>query len=226
VVVVDRRSARGVAARRLGALGLAIVAAFVGAFLLMPHNAHELAAVSALPRTLVVLVVLLGWIVLTPALVSGTLLAAATGLLLGAAVGMPLALLGAALGATAAFVVVRSVGRESAQALAGARMIRIRERVERRPVFAIAVMRVAPGSPAALLSYAAGLTRMRLRHFVLGMTIGGAPRVLAYTALAGAAAERAWWPAVALAALLGAVGLAGRVLLRRRRRPRPLPAAS
>jgi phospholipase D1/2 len=223
---VDRPIARGVAARRLGAFGLAILAAFAAAFLLLPHDPHALARVSSLPLPLLVGAIVAGWVLLTPALVSGTLLAAATGLLLGAAIGMPVALGGATLGAAVTFLLARGLGREPAQALAGARLVRLRERVERRPVFTIAVLRIAPGSPAALLSYAAGLTRMRLRHFVAAVVIGGAPRVLAYTALAGAAADRALWPALALAALIGAAGLAGTLLVRRRRRLRPLPAAS
>ena len=69
--------------------------------------------------------------------------------------------------------------------------------------------RAAPGSPATVLNYAVGLTRIRLRHFVAGSLIGGAPRVLAYTALGGAAAERALWPAVAALALLAVLGVAG-----------------
>ena len=58
-----------------------------------------------------------------------------------------------------------------------------------------------------MLNYAVGLTRVRLRHFVAGSLIGGAPRVLAYTALGGAAAERALWPAVAAVALLTLLGV-------------------
>jgi hypothetical protein len=119
--------------------------------------------------------------------VSGTLLAAATGLVLGGAAGMPVALLGATLGGTVAFFAARRLGRGPAEALAGPRVTRLRDRVEQRPLLTIVLARLAPGSPATILNYAAGLTRIRYHHFVAGSLIGGGPRVLAYTALGGAA---------------------------------------
>jgi uncharacterized membrane protein YdjX (TVP38/TMEM64 family) len=207
-----RRSAR----LRLVALGLAVAAAFTAAVVLLPHDPAEVARLAGLPPPLLAGAALLAWSVLTPALVSGTLLAAATGLLLGAPAGMPVALVGASLGGIAAFLLARRLGRGPAEALAGPRLTRLRERVERRPLLTIVLARAAPGSPATLLNYAAGLTRIRLRHFVAGSLIGGAPRVLAYTALGGAAAERALWPAVAAVALLAGLGVAGAVVARRR----------
>ena len=205
-------------------LALAIAAAFGAAVAFLPHDPAELAQLAAVPTPLLAAGAIVAWTVLTPALVSGTLLAAATGVLLGGAAGMPVALLGATLGGVAAFLVSRRLGRGPADALAGPRLTRLRERVERRPLLTIVLARLAPGSPATILNYAAGLTHIRLRHFVAGSAIGGAPRVLAYTALAGAAAEGALWPAVAGAALLAVIGVAATVVARRRRAGAPLPA--
>jgi uncharacterized membrane protein YdjX (TVP38/TMEM64 family) len=138
---------------------------------------------------------------------------------------MPVALLGATLGGAAAFLAARRLGRGPAEALAGPRLKRLQERVERRPLLTIALARIAPGSPATILNYAAGLTRIRLRHFVAGTLIGGAPRVLAYTALGGAAAERALLPAAAAVALLAVLGAAGTVVARRVRAATTMRAA-
>jgi uncharacterized membrane protein YdjX (TVP38/TMEM64 family) len=217
----DRRTAR----RRLLLLALLIAAAFAAAFAFLPHDPAEVARIADAPTALLVAGTIAAWTLLTPALVSGTLLAAATGLLLGGAAGMPVALLGATLGGIAAFGVARRFGRGPAEALAGERVVRLRERVERRPLLSIVLARAAPGSPATVLNYAVGLTSVRLRHFVAGSLIGGAPRVLAYTALGGAAAERALWPAVAALALLTVLGVAGVAVARRRRAAEPLPAA-
>lgn len=209
------------ARRRLALLGLAVVACFAAAAVLLPHYPAALARLADLPPGLLTGAVLAAWTLLTPAMVSGTLLAAATGALLGPAVGMPVALAGATLGAAVAFLVSRRLGRGPAEALAGPRAQRLRERIERRPVLGIALVRAAPGSPATLLNHAAGLTSVRLRQFLAGTLLGGAPRVLAYTALGGAAAEHALLPVFAaggLIALLGAVGVA----LARRRRAGPL----
>ena len=217
-----RRSAR----RRLLLLALAIAAAFGAAVFFLPHDPDEVARLASAPAPLLAAAAVGAWALLTPSLVSGTLLAAATGMLLGGPLGMPVALVGATLGSVVAFSIARRLGRGHAEALAGPRLTRLRERVERRPLLTIVLARLAPGSPATVLNYAAGLTRIRLRHFVAGIVIGGAPRVLAYTALGGAAAERALLPAIAAVALLTVLGVAGTVVARRRRAAAPLPAAS
>jgi uncharacterized membrane protein YdjX (TVP38/TMEM64 family) len=221
---VQRPSLRRTARRRLLLLALAVATAFGTAVALLPHDPAAVARLADLPAPLLAAAAILAWTVLTPALVSGTLLAAATGLLLGGVAGMPVSLVGATLGGAVAFLVGRRLGRGPAEALAGPRLIRLRERVERRPLLTIVLARAAPGSPAAILNYAAGLTRIRLRHFVSGNAIGGAPRVLAYTALGGAAAERALWPAVAAVSVLAVLGVTGTVVARRRRAAAPLPA--
>jgi uncharacterized membrane protein YdjX (TVP38/TMEM64 family) len=216
---------RSTARRRLLLLVLAVAAVCAAAVALLPHDPAGVARLSALPVPLLAAVAIAAWTVLTPALVSGTLLAAATGMVLGAATGMPVALAGATLGSVVAFSVARRLGRAPAEALAGPRLTRLRERVERRPLLTIALARLAPGSPATVLNYAAGLTRIRPRHFVAGIMIGGAPRVLAYTAFGGAAADHALWPAIAGAGLLGLLGVAGTIVVRRRAAPsqRALP---
>jgi uncharacterized membrane protein YdjX (TVP38/TMEM64 family) len=219
---VLRRRAR----RRLLLLAVAIAGAFGAAVVFLPHDPEEVARLASAPAPLLAAATIGAWTLLTPSLISGTLLAAATGMLLGGPLGMPVALVGATLGSVVAFLLARRLGRSPAEALAGPRLTRLRERVERRPLLTIVLARLAPGSPATVLNYAAGLTRIQLRHFVAGIVIGGAPRVLAYTALGGAAAERALLPAIAAVALLTVLGVTGTVVARRRRAPAPLPAAS
>jgi uncharacterized membrane protein YdjX (TVP38/TMEM64 family) len=200
-----------------------VAAAGAGAIAFLPHGPADVERLSSLPTPVLAVAAIAAWTVLTPALVSGTLLAAATGLLLGAPAGMPVSLLGATLGSAAAFFVGRRFGRAPAEALAGPRLTRLRDRVARRPLLTIALARLAPGSPATILNYAAGLTRIRPRHFLAGILIGGAPRVLAYTAFGGAAAEHALWPALGGLTLLSALGVAGAVVVRRRRGAAMLP---
>jgi uncharacterized membrane protein YdjX (TVP38/TMEM64 family) len=214
---------RSTARRRLVLFALAVAAIGVSVVAWVPHEPGDVARLSALPTPLLVAAAVVAWTLLTPALVSGTLLATATGLLLGAAAGMPVSLLGATLGSVVAFFVARRLGRRPAEALAGPRLMWLRERVASRPLLTIVLARAAPGSPATILNYAAGLTRIRLRHFVAGILIGGAPRVLAYTAFGGAAAERALWPAIAAITLLSVLGVAGAVVVRRRRSGAMLP---
>ena len=201
---------------------LAVVVVGGSAVAMLPHDPADLARLSTVPRPLLAVAAIVAWTVLTPALVSGTMLAAATGLP-GAAAGMPVALLGATLGGVVAFFVARRLGRGPAEALAGPRLMRLRERATRRPLLTIALARIAPGCPATILNYAVGLTRIRLRHFARGILIGGAPRVLAYTAFGGAAAEGSLWPAIGALTLLSVLGVAGAVVVRRARAGAMLP---
>ena len=208
-------------------LALAIGAAFAAAFFLLPHDPDEVARLAEiLPVPLLAGTALLAWTLLTPALVSGTLLSAATGLLLGGTVGMPVALAGAMLGSVVAFLIARHFGRGHADALCGPRLDRLKARLEKRPVLSVALIRIAPGSPASVLNYGAGLTRIRLREFLAGSVLGGAPRILAYTALGGAIAEGMIWPAIAGFAAISLLGVAGVLVARRRRTAVPLAAAA
>ena len=224
---MDRPALRRSARRRLILLALAIGAAFAAAFFVLPHDPDEVARLAeVLPVPMLAGTALLAWTLLTPALVSGTLLSAATGLLLGGPVGMPVALAGAMLGSVVAFMIARHFGRGPADALCGPRLERMKAKLEKRPVLSVALIRIAPGSPASVLNYGAGLTRIRLRDFLAGSVLGGAPRILAYTALGGAIAEGMIWPAVAGFAAISLIGVAGVLVARRRRTAVPLAAAA
>ena len=224
---MDRPSLRRSARRRLLLLAGVIGAAFAAALLFLPHDPDEVVRIAeALPLALVAGAAFVGWTLLTPAMVSGTLLAATTGIVMGGPAGMPVALAGALAGSAVAFLIARRFGRAPADALCGPRLERLKGRLERRPVLAVALMRIAPGSPAAVLNYGAGLTRIRLREFLAGSALGGAPRVLAYTALGGAIAEGLVWPAFAGFAAIGAVGIAGVLVARRRRASATLAATA
>jgi uncharacterized membrane protein YdjX (TVP38/TMEM64 family) len=165
---------------------LGVAGAFALAFWLLPHDAEGVRQLADAPVGLLAAGALAAWLLLTPAMVSGTLLAVATGVLVDGPAGLALAGLGAVGGSVAAFLLARRLGRGPADALAGPRVQRLRERIERRPLLTIVLVRLAPGSPAGLLNYAAGMTRIRLRHFAAGIAIGGAPRVVLYAALGGA----------------------------------------
>ena len=216
-----RRRAR----RRLLLLAIAVAATFGAAFAFLPHDPDAVKELAGLPVAILAGGSFLAWTLLTPALVSGTLLAAATGLLLGPA-GMPVALAGALVGSVIAFFIARRLGRGPADALCGPRLERMKGQVERRPVMTIALIRIAPGAPATILNYAAGLTRIRLRDFLAGSVLGGAPRILAYTALGGVIAEGAIAPAIAIGAAIAVLGAGAAIFARRRRAAAPLAAAA
>ena len=152
---------------------------------------------------------------LTCALFPGPLLAAASGLLFGTALGTPVSIVSATLGAVLAFGIARFVARDSVDALAGRRLRGAQAWIERRGFWAVLYGRIAPGVPYSLLNYVAGLTRVRLAAFAAATAIGVAPRAFAYTALGGSLDDLGSPEAIAAIALLVLMAIAGAVVLRR-----------
>jgi hypothetical protein len=93
------------------------------------------------------------------AFVPGAVLAGASGLLFGAALGTLVAVVSATLGATFAFLLARAGAARPYRALATARVKGWTTRIERRGFLAMLYARPAPGAPFALVSYAASSTR-------------------------------------------------------------------
>ena len=122
---------------------------------------------------------------LTVMLFPGPLLAGASGLLFGTALGTPVSIVAATLGATLAFCLARWLAHDAVEQLAPPRVQHIRAWLGRRGFFAVLYARIAPGLPYTLVNYAAGLTPIRLAAFVAATAIGVTPRAFAYTALGG-----------------------------------------
>ncbi len=155
--------------------------------------------------------------VLTCALVPGPVLAGASGLLFGTALGTAIAAVSATLGASAAFLVARAMAQRSFAALITGRVRDWTQRIERRGFVAVLYARIAPGAPFALISYAAGMTRVRLREFTAATLIGAFPRAFAYAALGGSLGNYSSPQALVAIGVLGAMALGGAVALWRAR---------
>src|SRR6476646_2215088 len=98
--------------RRPVGLMLVVVAAFVAAAILLPHSASGLRGLLTTLGPTAPLIALAAWILLTPAMFPGTVLAAASGLAFGALGGSLLALGGAIAGGLTAFALARTAGRQ------------------------------------------------------------------------------------------------------------------
>ena len=122
---------------------------------------------------------------LTVMLFPGPLLAGASGLLFGTALGFPISLVSATLGASMAFGIARFVAHDAVEELSGRRLLALQEWIERRGFYAVFYARLAPAVPYNLVNYAAGLSRVRYPAFVAATALGAAPRAFAYTALGG-----------------------------------------
>ena len=155
---------------------------------------------------------------LTPLMFPGPLLAGASGLLFGTALGFPVSLASAVLGASLAFLISRSVAPDAVEQLAGPRLASLEALVSRRGFLSVLYARIAPGVPYSLVNYAAGLTRIPLAVFAAATALGAAPRAFAYTALGGSLGDLRSPEAAIAVAVLVAMALAGVALIARERR--------
>ncbi len=154
---------------------------------------------------------------LTVVLFPGPLLAGAAGLLFGTALGTPVAIVSATLGASLAFMVSRRWAHDAVVQLAGdeGTVARVRAWIGRRGFVAVLYARIAPGIPYSLVNYAAGLSPVRLRTFAAATAIGVSPRAFAYVALGGSLGNLGSPEAIVAMAVLVVMAVIGLVLLRR-----------
>lgn len=137
------------------------------------------------------LLFILAYIVACVFLLPGSLLTLAAGVLFGPVWGTLWTSIGATLGATAAFLTGRFVARDW-----------IQERIQAHPRFAaidaaigkegwkiVGLLRLSPVVPFSLLNYALGLTRVRLRDYVLASWAGMLPGTGLYVYLGSVAGE-------------------------------------
>ncbi len=139
----------------------------------------------------------------------GPLLAGASGLLFGTAVGTPVSLVAATLGASLAFCLGRWWAHDAVEEIAGPRTRALRAWVGRKGFLAVLYARIAPGMPYNVVNYAAGLTPVRLATFAAATAIGAAPRAFAYTALGGQLGSFSSWQTVVAASVLAAMAVIG-----------------
>ena len=210
---------------RFAALVLLVVGLGLVMLLAGPDRTHLTALISGSP-VLAPVTAVLASALLVPAMAPRTLLAAVGGALFGAAAGTAYVLAGVTLGATAAFLVGRALGRDFVAPRLRGRMGLVEAAVTRRGLLSVIVLRLIPLVPFGLANYAFGTTRLRRREFALGTLLGAAPATAAY-ALLGAATVRRDAGAIAVAtAVVVSLGLAGTIgtVLVWRRRPRQRPA--
>jgi uncharacterized membrane protein YdjX (TVP38/TMEM64 family) len=102
--------------RRLIGMTALVGAAFAAGVILLPQSPADLRELIVAAGVAAPAIALGAWILLTPAMFSGTVLAAASGLALGAIGGAALSVVGAVVGALAAFALARTAGRTQLEA--------------------------------------------------------------------------------------------------------------
>ncbi|MFL5844764.1 MAG: TVP38/TMEM64 family protein [Solirubrobacteraceae bacterium] len=152
---------------------------------------------------------------MTVSMFPGPLLAGASGLLFGTALGTPVSIASATLGAVLAFSLGRWWAHDAVEELATGRIARLRAWIGARGFFAVLYARLAPGVPYNVVNYAAGLSPVTLGAFSLATLVGCAPRAFAYTALGGNLDNLGSPEVIAALVVLVVMAVGGLVAIRR-----------
>lgn len=148
----------------------------------------------------------------------------ANGLAFGMFWGGVLSLASATVAAALSFWISRLLGRGPVEALVGSRSLGSADRwFARWGAYAVLVARLVPVVSFDLVSFAAGLTRMRFSGFILATVVGATPAAFVYAYLG----HRAPQYAGVLLAVFGLViaGALVAAIVRRRRRGQLVPLA-
>jgi uncharacterized membrane protein YdjX (TVP38/TMEM64 family) len=114
----------------------------------------------------------------------------ANGLAFGVFWGWMLSLFGHVLAAAVCFGISRSLGRVPVEVLVGKTGLQSADRwFATWGIYAVFVARLVPGIAFDVISYAAGLTRMRFRNFLIATTLGIFPQTFLYSYLGRQAPE-------------------------------------
>jgi uncharacterized membrane protein YdjX (TVP38/TMEM64 family) len=173
----------------LGALALMMVgltAAWhwtpLGDLLNLHALTHLTRRVDALP--LAPLWIMAGYVLAAVVSIPVTLLIATTGLAFGAAWGAVYALAGTMMAAAVTYLMGQWLGRDVVRRLAGARVNRLSERVAKRGIVAVVILRLLPVAPFTIVNLVAGASHIGLRDFMLGTVLGMGPGILLTVAFA------------------------------------------
>jgi uncharacterized membrane protein YdjX (TVP38/TMEM64 family) len=171
--------------RLLPVLAALALTAAVAAAVSLPHSPAGLRELVLSVGPAAPVAALAAWILLTPALFPGTVLAAAGGLAFGAVGGAALAFGGALAGGLAAFVLARTAASDATGRLVrrSPRLARIDALIERRGFAAMLAARLTPGVPATGLHYVAGASRVRPHAFMAAMAVAAPLRTVPYAVL-------------------------------------------
>ena len=128
-------------------------------------------------------------------------------------VAIPWSLVATGVAATLAFAGVRRLGHARAEGLrADPRIAAVDVRLRRRGWLSVGSLRLVPAVPFSVVNYAAALTSIPLRPFLVATVVGSAPGTVAAVLLGHSLTEgdggAALWATVAFAA----VGLVGMVV--------------
>jgi uncharacterized membrane protein YdjX (TVP38/TMEM64 family) len=126
----------------------------------------------------------------------------ATVVTLGPVLGFVCSAVGTMLAASATFGVGRLIGRKPLQRWLGTRLDALEQRVAKRRIIAIALIRKVPVAPFTFVNMLIGALGIRYRDFILGTALGMLPGIAAFAFVSETAIDAWREPTLANIALI------------------------
>jgi uncharacterized membrane protein YdjX (TVP38/TMEM64 family) len=114
---------------------------------------------------------------------AGSVIALAGGMAFGVYFGTLYTTLGAILGATSAFYISRLLGRDAVEKLTRGKIQSFEDGVEKKGFILILILRLIPIVPFNVISYGAGLTKIKFYDYMMATMVGIIPGVIVFTNL-------------------------------------------
>lgn len=118
-----------------------------------------------------------------------SVLSLGAGLAFGALWGTIYTIIGASSGAVLSFMVARKLGKNLANTSWKGKAASIQQNMEKRGFFYILILRLLPIVNFDLISYVAGISKVRFIHFLLGTVLGIIPGTFAFNFLGSSFVE-------------------------------------
>jgi uncharacterized membrane protein YdjX (TVP38/TMEM64 family) len=147
--------------------------------------------IESFPPALVPLIYIGVYILGTVLVIPGTVLSFVGAILFGAYLGTLYTWIGATLGATLAFLLAKSLGRDFVDQLLAGRFEDFERRLAQKGFTSLLILRLLPWFPFTGINFGAGLTRIGLRDYVLATAIGILPGTFIYQLLFAKLGEKA-----------------------------------
>lgn len=136
-----------------------------------------------------------------------TLLIAATGIVFGPLWGAVYAIAGSLLSATVSYLLGEWLGRDTVRRLLGTRINKLSQRIARRGLVTVVIVRLLPVAPFTVINVVAGASHLRYRDFAWGTLLGMSPGIVLTVMFVHNLAEAARRPSVGTVAVLVTVAL-------------------
>jgi len=210
---------------KAGAFVVFLIAIVIVAFTVEIPSADQVHAWAGSTGTLGAAIFVVAYAILTLTPAPKAVISIAAGLAWGLWVGTLLVLVGAVSGAALSFWIGRMLGRDAVEQYTGGRVRAVDEMLQKRGLLSVIALRLIPLIPFTVINYAAGLTAVRVRDYMIGTAVGIIPGTMAFVAVGAYGAELNGGFFIALGAL-GVLTIGGGVVAARLRKKDAAAAAS